>query len=336
LRSNLEVFTDEQSRVAINLAQQYQVWMDAKRRSASLPYGMAWKTIGGKEYLYQLVDRIGNGKSLGKRSSDTETVFAQYSAEKEWLQQRADLSVARAQESSTIYRHLRMPLISAEGAKILREADLRKMLDGQVMVVGTNAMPAYMLEANGFIIDAPWETQDFDMAWLDDEPIEVGMPIWAMLKAVDSTYTINTERTFQARNSKAFEFELLVAPSRSGTIARGDRPVPVPLPEQEWLLLGRPVDHVVVARDGSPARIVAPDPRWFALQKLWMSVQDKRDPMKRLKDRRQGTALLNVVHLVMQHYPLDAAFEAEIPGELRPHYDEWRTTAPKPHAPEWG
>ncbi len=86
----------------------------------------------------------------------------------------------------------------------------------------------------------------------------------------DPSYTVNTERPFQARNAKAFEFELLAAPSRL-PVGKRDQPKPVPLPEQEWLLPGRYVDQVVVARDGSPARLVVPDPRWFALQKLWLA-----------------------------------------------------------------
>src|SRR6185503_6351870 len=108
-----------------------------------------------------------------------------------------------------------------------------------------------------------------------------------MLKAVDATFTVNTERRFQARNRASFEVGLLVAPSRAATLARTDKPHPIPLPEQEWLLLGRPVDQVVACRDATAARIVAPDPRWFALHKLWLSAQDKRDPFKRDKDREQ-------------------------------------------------
>jgi hypothetical protein len=98
----------------------------------------------------------------------------------------------------------------------------------------------------------------------------------------------------------------------------------VPLPEQEWLLLGRAVDRVVVCRDGSVARIVAPDPRWFALQKLWMSRQAKRSALKRPKDLKQGMALLDAVHDAMPQYPLDAAFEASLPQELAGFHDEWR------------
>jgi hypothetical protein len=113
--------------------------------------------------------------------------------------------------------------------------------------------------------------------------------VWDLLKAVDPTFTVNLERTFQARNANAYEVELLVAPSRAGTMHKTERPRPVPLPEQEWLLLGQPVDRVVICRDGTPARIVAPDPRYFALQKLWLGKQKKRNALKRPKDLERGS-----------------------------------------------
>jgi hypothetical protein len=156
-----------------------------------------------------------------------------------------------------------------------------------------------------------------------------------MLKAVDATFTINSERDFQARNAKAYEVELLVAPSRAATLGGGDRPKPVPLPEQEWLLLGHPVDHVIGCRDGSPARIVAPDPRWFALHKLWMADQDKRNPLKRPKDRAQGLALLDAVAQAMPHYRLGADFAAELPSELAPYYAAWADQRGGAVAQDW-
>jgi hypothetical protein len=81
---------------------------------------------------------------------------------------------------------------------------------------------------------------------------------------------------------------------------------------------------VVCGRNGTPARIVAPDPRWFALHKLWMSDQEKRNPLKRPKDRRQGEALLLAVATEMPHYPLNEAFRATLPHELVPYFDAWR------------
>ena len=128
---------------------------------------------------------------------------------------------------------------------------------------------------------------------------------------------------FLARNAKAYEVELLVAPSRAATLGTKDQPKPVPLPEQEWLLLGRPVDQVIGCRDGSPARIVAPDPRWFALHKLWVAEQPKRNPLKRPKNRKQGLALLSAVAEAVLHYPLDAAFNASLPRELVEPFATW-------------
>lgn len=319
-------FSDEQMRVIVNLEQQYEVWIAAERAVIALPYGMRWKQTAGREYLYELLDRERNAKSLGVRSPETEAIFEKYQADKEVAKARLHSSSTRLSETCRLYRTLRLPLLASEAARILREADRRELLGSHLLVVGTNAMPAYSIEAAGRILEAPDETDDFDLAWTATE--SEGMPVWSMLQAVDGTYTMNSERTFQARNAAAHEVELLVAPSRASGMQRRDRPLPVALEEQEWLLNGTVVRRVVVARDGSPARIVAPDPRWFALQKLWMSEQAKRNPLKRPKDAKQGNALLNTVREAMPQYPLDEAFEASIPSELVPFYEAWKTQRP--------
>lgn len=337
-------FTDEQLRVAVNLQQHYEVWIEAERSLAVLPYGMQWKTVSGADYLYEITDRRGNGRSLGRRSTETEARYDAYRSEKAALQDRRALSGDKLSETCRLYRALRLPMIASEGAKILREADRRQLLGSHLLVIGTNAMAAYALEAGGRIGDLPDETDDFDLAWSGaDEPLDApGQPavLWSLLKAVDSTYTVNTERSFQARNASAYEVEILAAPSRvDGMRRRRDRPMPIPLPEQEWLLLGRPVTWVVAARDASPAQIVAPDPRWFAVHKLWLADQPKRDPLKRRKDALQGEALLSAAREAMPRYPLDATFEAGLPGELRPYYEAWRHESARstgaPPARDW-
>src|SRR3546814_20614215 len=124
----------------------------------------------------------------------------------------------------------------------------RGLLDGALLVVGTNAVAAYALEAGGFIPELPDETADFDLAWTETDPQQDAQIVWDLLKAVDATFTVNTERSFQARNAKANEVELLAAPSRAANMASTDRPQPVPLTEQEGLLEGRPVDQVQSGR----------------------------------------------------------------------------------------
>src|SRR6185312_9581724 len=275
----VEPFSEEQARTLVNLEQRYQVWIEAERALSKLPYDLRRKEIAGRSYLYEIRDRSGNGKSLGRWSAQLEARLERYRADKTNLKERRDQSKERLDEVGRLARALRLPMLANGAGAILREADRRELLGSHVLVVGTNAMIAYAIEAGGFIRGAPDETDDFDLAWTASEPSSGERTLWDMLKAVDDTFTVNFERPFQARNAKAYEVEVLVAPSRASSMYRTDQPRPMALPEQEWLLLGDRVDRVVVCRDGSPARIEAPDPRYFALQKLWLGRQPKRNAL---------------------------------------------------------
>lgn len=330
-----ENFSDEQARTIVNLAQAYQSWIEAERRLRVLPYDLKIREINGTRYLYETADRQGNGKSRGRLDDDKQRTFDRYRAEKADAKDRRDGSRAALEEKSSLYRALRLPLLPSPAGRILREADRRGLLGNEILVVGTNAVGAYSLEANGFIRDAPDETEDFDMALIKEQAQDGARPIWDLLKAADGTFTVNTERPFQARNRDAYEVEILVAPSRADGIFRTDMPKPVPLPEQEWLLLGDPVDQVLICRDGTPARLVVPDPRYFALQKLWMAEQPKRNPQKRPKDAKQGMAILDAVDLAMPRFKLDTNFIATLPPELLPHFHRWRSHSKAPDRRPW-
>jgi hypothetical protein len=315
-------FSDEQARTLVNLRPRYETLIEAERELGRLPYNLVRKRVGEREYLYEVIDRLNNGKSLGPMSPELERRLAEYKETKASLQQRRNSALELVRESGRLARPLRLPMLSSAAGELLREIDRRGLLDGTLLVVGTNCLPAYSLEAGGTIADAPEETEDFDLAWIADQRSEEAA-LWAALKAVDPTYTLNTEREFQARNARAYEVELLIAPSRIATMHRREQPRPVPLPEQEWLLPGRRVDQVVPCRDGSAARLVVPDPRWFALHKLWLADKPTRNPLKREKDRKQGLAVLDAVSEAMPHYPLDEAFAAAIPAELQPMWAVW-------------
>ncbi|MGN6356832.1 MAG: GSU2403 family nucleotidyltransferase fold protein [Novosphingobium sp.] len=317
----MTAFSDEQARVLINLRQFYETWRDAERASRALPYDLRRKTVGGREYLYEIADRSGNGKSLGRWDEAAAERFENYRADKAAIKDRLARTLDRLTEAGRLARALRLPQLVSTPGPILREADCRGLLDGQLLVVGTNCLLAYQQEAVARF-DLPDETVDFDLTWAGLEQPD-NAPVWEMLKSVDSTFTVNTEREFQARNANGYEVELLAAPSRFATLGRRERPRPIPLPEQEWLLLGRPVDQVVPCRDGTAARLVVPDPRWFALHKLWLGRQAKRNPLKRRKDLQQGEAVLDVVAALMPQYPLDDGFIADIPDDLRPIWEEW-------------
>jgi hypothetical protein len=320
-------FTDEQARCVANLAQQYDAWLEAEKAFFALPYNLVRKEVKGRAYLYELFDRAGNGTSLGPFDGESEKTLADYQRRKADLKARTQGTWRTVETTARMYRALRLPLIDSAAGDLLRAIDRNDFLGRKVIVVGTNAVPVYFMEANSFLIDMPDQTADFDLSWSSAEPTHEDELLFTILKEVDPTYTVNSERPFQARNSKAYEVELLVAPSRENTLNRRERLRPVPLPEQEWLLRGTPVDHVVVTRDLKPARIVAPDPRWFALQKLWMAAKPGRNPQKKPKDRKQGVLLLRAVAETMPHYPLDGDFVGELPPELLTHFEAWKRSS---------
>jgi hypothetical protein len=98
----------------------------------------------------------------------------------------------------------------------------------------------------------------------------------------------------------------------------------ISLPEQEWLLLGHPIQHVVCARDGSPAPLVVLDPRWMALHKMWLSRKETRKSTKRPKDAQQARLLLDFTAQKMQQsHPLNIEFVMSLPEELLALFNEW-------------
>lgn len=322
MADRVQPYTDEQARALINLRPRYEAMIEAEQALSRLPYNLVRKRVGGREYLYEVLDRANNGKSLGPLTPEFEQRLADYRGTKRDLKQKRATAASLVSEIGRMARPLRLPMLSSPAGELLRELDRRELLGEVVLVVGTNCLPAYSLEAGGAIANAPDETEDFDIAWVAERENEEAR-LWAALKAVDPTFALNTERQFQARNSRAYEVELLVAPSRATTIAQREQPRPIALPEQEWLLPGRHVDQVVPCRDGTAARIVAPDPRWFALHKLWLGNQAKRNPLKRRKDLLQGAAVLEAVAEAMPQYPLDDAFVAAIPPDLEPIWGQW-------------
>ena len=312
---DFQAYDDERLRAAINLQDAYSAWLDAKRTRHAHHGRMAWKRVSGRNYLYKLFGKAGNGRSLGPESEETHTIHDRFQQAKQQAKsQLADRSPV-LETAARVYRTLPLPLIKSSAAAILQEADVRGILGREVIVVGTTALAAYQLEAAARFVGAPESTADFDLAWMAEMTPDEAV-LWPALKAVDSSYTVNTERPYQARNSKANDVELLAGPAHIDTLKR-EPFSPINLPEHDWLLNGNFVNQVVCGLDGRPARIITPDPRWFALQKAWLSLQGKRNPLKRPKDACQAAIVWSAVAERMPQFPTDSGFVSTLPQELQ-------------------
>ncbi|MBL8524176.1 MAG: hypothetical protein JNN20_10835, partial [Betaproteobacteria bacterium] len=249
-------FSPEQNRIRANLASYYERWLDTRRASDDLGYRLNWKTISGSRYLYEVFDRAGNGRSLGRESPELIARYEAFQTARETAKQDlAGVNQVLA-ETGRLYAALNLPMIDTAAAEIFRECDVAGMLGTQLLAIGTNAMMAYEMEAGGRIFMGFDATADCDLAFRGEVMTFTAAggrtfdrTLAGLLKSIDSTYTVNTERSFQARNRKAFEVELLAAPSVIDKLPKGEL-VPVEnMREQEWLLLGQPVSQVICGLD---------------------------------------------------------------------------------------
>ena len=328
-------FSPESQRVRANLEQSYAVWAETKRQLEALPASMFWKTVGSAQYLAIKETSESNAKTHGRRDEAAEQRLTNYQHEKERLNQRVRALDAQVSERAGLYRRLRMPSILDRQAEILRRLDVEVLLGTDLMVVGTNAFIAYELACGARFPTGNEETEDFDMAWCrgsgaslaSTRPGDLRPTLIDCLRRLDTTYTINAKKPYQAVNQDGYEVELLAAPSTHPMPSElGFEPM-ASLIEQEWLLRGRPISVVVATIKGRACPLYVPDPRWMALHKMWLAEKPERNPAKKGKDLRQGNVLLDAVHYFLADvYPLDVDFLLELPEELRPHFDKWCET----------
>lgn len=115
-------FSDEQRRILLNLSQYYGAYIDAERsrkRVSSFP--LHWKTVSGKDYLYEIIDSRGNAKSKGPRSEETEVLHRAWHEADE----RSANAKALLIETGRLYRAMRLAMISGDAAAILPPASDR-------------------------------------------------------------------------------------------------------------------------------------------------------------------------------------------------------------------
>src|SRR5713226_8206381 len=98
---------------------------------------------------------------------------------------------------------------------------------------------------------------------------------------IDRSFRLVRQRSFRAVNSKGFMVDLIRAPFSDQTgatsIGRKEDLIAEPLQGLEWLAGAPRMTQIVIAENGYPVRFIVPDPRVYALHKLWLSLQPTRD-----------------------------------------------------------
>lgn len=315
-------FNADQNRLLVDAANQYDQWLMAMRdnnRFAGM--WMTYREKNGREYLTSGKSNGASQKSHGVRSIETDRQLEAFNNDKAKSKSGLDAIQERLGQRAPLLKALTLGRILAPFARVVREYDVHGLLASHLLVGGTHAITAYEVLAGRFFDSSLTATEDLDFIWHGGATggeliVKNGSPaLLKHLKAVDSSYTVNTERTFQARNSKGLVIDF-ISDDGGAQVAPKEYLKPIALPGQEWLIGSKPISVVVIDTSGLPVRLVVPDPRIYALHKAWVSERADRTALKKGKDMSQAVAVASLVKRFLPQHPFDDEFLSSLGVEL--------------------
>ena len=318
----VQELTAEQRRIAVDAAQLYEHFLDLRQEYREFRGGLHWKRVGSKEYLVKTLDREGHQQSLGPRSSNTEEALRRFTDRKTEL--RGQLKVleegiaARAKYCVAAGVN-RVPRIAAD---IVRLLDSRGVLGTHLIILGSHSIYAYEMAAGVQLKAGLLHTNDLDALLDTKTDLEIAGDVrnaglLGLIQKVDKTFRLSRQRSFRAVNSKGFMVDLIRAlikhHGRATSLGSREDLVAEPMQGLDWLTDAPRFKQIVFAENGYPVRFIVPDPRVYALHKLWLSTNPTRDPLKRKRDFRQGET---VASLALEY--LNLSFDDDVIDKLPP------------------
>ena len=298
------------SRQYIDAVSVFEALEEALEEAARVRGGMYWHAgppaSPDSKYLVRTTP-AGAETSLGARTVETEAIYARFTQRKRESVERVSGLQAALVQQQRLNRALRVgrvdPLVVALLARL---ASTR--LSEHFRVVGTHALYAYEAAA-GVRLDAETlATRDIDLLWdtrkriiFSTQLARVSSSMLGVLKKVDATFRMpkqsNKSQKYTAVNKDGFEVDIIRREQA------GDDPHPIKLSNEDddfWVAQARRANvlldspgfsAVIVASNGSMARMNTVHPATLVAFKRWMSTQTEREAMKRRRDALQADAV---------------------------------------------
>lgn len=212
---------------------------------------------------------------------------------------------------------------------MLRVLNRAGLLGRNVIVVGTNALYAYEAAGGVHFDSSVMETGDVDILWEARSRLTLasdvrGAGLIGLLRRADRSFEPTAARSFRAANRNGFMVDLLkplpkdvIRDDESRSLGADDDLFAAETRNLGWLLSAKKFHQTAIARDGFPVPLIVPDPRLFALHKLWLAEQSDREPIKKGRDRAQGNAVLTLLLERLPQYPLDPWVLKGLPAAAR-------------------
>lgn len=278
------------------------LWLECarvRRQYRDYAAGMYWKKEGEYEYLVKTKAR-GKQERIGRRTTETERVYAEFHQRKQALEPRLrslEAQLVTAQRLNRAVRAGRVPAIVIDILNAFEDAGLAE----HFTVVGTHALYAYESAAGVRIAQQALATQDVDLLWDARKRVRfvadmkhLGKPLLKVLQEVDPSFQRKELSNETAINDKGFMVDFLRRIPQDGdphpfkfSDAEEDM-WPVPATRAQVLNEAPPFEHIVIGATGRMALMRTISPKVFVSFKQWLSAQPDRDALKRGRDQNQA------------------------------------------------
>lgn len=323
-------FDMAQAREFSDTMQLFESFDELKQRGRSARGSMVWMRARGREYLHRSsYDDRGKRKqtTVGPRSEDTEATRASFLSARADVKSRLKALEKKMalQAAANVARGIaRLPAISA---RIVRAFDSAGIGSERVKIVGTHALYAYEAMAGSIFDSGLTSTEDIDFLLDPRAPLRFvaneelsAQTLLGVLRTADRSFEL-TRQTFRARNQDGFLVDV-IQPERNPPwrkdafeAEKGDFQ-PSPITGLVWLENAPAIEQKVIDARGFPVTMGVPDPRAFAIHKLWLSKQPMRGPAKARRDEAQAFAVAALVMSELKHLPFDGRALRMMPREI--------------------
>lgn len=322
---------NDQRRETVNTRQRFDAWRNALHREQGYRGSMTWTQVNGTTYLvrsYYDERNIRRQKSLGARTPETTRTKERFDAERENAISARKVAESNLGRQAAINRVLGLGRVPLTAARILRALDRRGLMGNAIRVAGTHALYAYEA-ACGVLVDAEiTATGDVDLLFdarrrlflIADEALETDT-LLELLRKADKTFA-RASQTFRALNEEGYLVDL-IKPRRAPpwtkerqSIGGSEDLQAAEIEGLVWLENAPPFEAVAIDEKGQPLRIVAPDPRIFAIHKQWISTRADRDPLKKARDAEQARVVAELVARYLPHLPFERPALTVVPGKI--------------------
>ena len=284
----------------------FEALEEAQEEAAQVRGGMYWHagppSSPESKYLVRTTP-AGAETSLGSRTPENEAIFERFTQRKRESVERVSGLKAALEQHQRLNRALRVgrvdPLVVALLGRLAST-----QLSPHFRVVGTHALYAYEAAAGVRLDSDTLATRDMDLLWdtrkrilFSTQLAKIDSSMLGVLKKVDSTFRIRQSQKYTAVNKDGFEV-VIIRRERAG-----DDPHPIkPSDEDEdfWVVQARRANvlldspgfsAVIVATNGTMARMNTVHPATFVAFKRWLANQTGREALKRRRDVLQADAV---------------------------------------------